>query len=709
MPANGKTSESRQAIGRYALKANEAFLVADGLGDITGDGDGLFRDDTRILSCFRLRLGTAAPSLLSSGVSRDNVFFRANLTNRPLPELGGRVTPEGVIHIERSRFLWESRLHECLTLTNYGDNPVPAPLRFQFAADFADIFEVRGHRRAHRGRMLEPHVGDDAVTLGYEGLDGVARACVVAFSLRPDRLDRDAADFTLTLEPHGQLRLYVEIGPDRPGTPGSQRFRSAAARARIAMRRKRRRGATLQSPARPFRWWLDKSRADLALLTTEYPTGPYPFAGIPWFSTPFGRDGIITALQTLWLDPSLSRGVLRYLAQHQAHEVSTFQDAAPGKIMHETRQGEMSVLREMPFARYYGSVDATPLFVMLAGAYAQRTGDLGLIAELWPALVLAMDWIDGATDANPDGFLDYARESAIGLVNQGWKDSADSIFHADGTMAKPPIALVEVQGYVFAARRAMSWLAERRGERALGQHWRNRARELRTAVEQRFWMPERGFYALARDGTGQPCRVRASNAGQLLYSRLPSASRAALMIEHLSSAAFDDGWGVRTLARDEVRFNPMSYHNGSIWPHDTALCAAGMASYGYREAAARLLSELFAAALDFGTRLPELYCGFAHRTGEPPVGYPVACLPQAWSAGAVFMMLQACLGVSIDGLGGIVYIDRPELPSEVDRLIVRGLEVGDTSVDIAFDRVGDRVAAAPIGRPPRRVKILVRA
>ena len=363
----------------------------------------------------------------------------------------------------------------------------------------------------------------------------------------------------------------------------------------------------------------------------------------------------------------------------------------------------------MPFARYYGGVDTTPLFVMLAGAYARRTGDLALIDQLWPALDAAMAWIDGAADSNGDGFVDYARANAIGLVNQGWKDSTDSIFHEDGTMAKPPIALVEVQGYVYAARRAMSWLAERRGDLDRAQALRRSAKALRAAVEKRFWLPELGFYAIAIDGTGHPCRVRASNPGHLLYTGLPSPQRASRVVEQLLSAAFNNGWGLRTLAADQARFNPMSYHNGSVWPHDTAICAAGIAAYGHRHAAASLLSESFDASIHFGMRLPELYCGFVRRTGEPPVGYPVACLPQAWSSGAAFMMLQACLGITIDGVAGVVRIDRPELPREMEYLSLRELAIGGTRVSVAFQRVGDRVMAAPIGVVPATVEIIVRA
>jgi len=695
-------------IGLFALKHNEEFLVADALGDISGNGDGLFRRDTRVLSRFRLNIGPDPPSLLSSGVSADNVFFRANVTNRPLPELGGRVTPRGVIHIERSRFLWDCRMHERLTLTNYGGQNVAVPLRFEFEADFADIFEVRGHGRPRRGSTHPAQFDANGVALSYEGLDGVLRHCIITFSQRPDRLTADTAEFALELPPHARLALYVDVGPDRQGAPDRESFRTAAAHARVAMRCKRRSGASVHCPSRPFRVWVDKSRSDLALLTTELPTGPYPYAGIPWFSAPFGRDGIITALQLLWLDPSLARGVLAFLADHQAKDTVPFQDATPGKIMHETRNGEMAAQKEVPFARYYGGVDTTPLFVMLAGAYAERTDDMQFIDRLWPALERAMTWIDGAGDSNRDGFVDYAAARATGLLNQGWKDSADSVFHADGRPAESPIALVEVQGYVYAARKAMALLAKRRGDAEAAARVRAQAAALRDAVEKAFWLADLNFYALALDGRGDPCRVRASNAGQLLYTGLPEPGRARRVAEQIMSASFNDGWGIRTLAQGEPRFNPMSYHNGSVWPHDTAMCAAGIAHYGNRRAAAEVLSQLFAAALHFDTRLPELYCGFRRSPGEPPVGYPVACLPQAWSSGAVFMLLQACLGIDIDAAKRTVHIDRPELPTEIDRLSIHDLALQDTRISLLFERVAGRVTATPLGATDS-IEVLIRA
>jgi glycogen debranching enzyme len=368
----------------------------------------------------------------------------------------------------------------------------------------------------------------------------------------------------------------------------------------------------------------------------------------------------------------------------------------------------MAAQKEVPFARYYGGVDTTPLFVMLAGAYAARTNDMPFIERLWPALERAMTWIDGYGDSNRDGFVDYAAARATGLVNQGWKDSGDSVFHADGELAQSPIALVEVQGYVYAARRAMAELAGRRGDAHNAERLHHRADALRSAVESAFWLPDLNFYALALDGHGKPCRVRASNAGQLLYTRLPAPARATSVAEQLMSASFNDGWGIRTVAQGEARFNPMSYHNGSVWPHDTAMCAAGIAHYGNRRAAADLLSQLFAAALHFDTRLPELYCGFRRRPGEPPVGYPVACLPQAWSSGAVFMLLQACLGIDIDAAKHAVRIDRPELPAEIERLAIHDLELQDARITLVFERVSGRVTATPVGATDS-IEILIRA
>ncbi len=473
------------------------------------------------------------------------------------------------------------------------------------------------------------------------------------------------------------------------------------------MRRRRRRGARLKTSGRIFNECIDKSGADLALLTSDLDTGPYPYAGIPWFSTPFGRDAIITALQTLWLDPGLARGVLEFLAAHQAQEVSAFRDSAPGKIMHETRKGEMTARNELPFGQYYGGVDTTPLFVMLAGAYGERTGDLDFVRKLWPALRAAMAWMDGPGDSNGDGFLDYARAESTGLANQAWKDSEDSIFHADGSFPVGPVAVLEVQGYSFAARIAMAALARRLGDPVEAEHWDSNAEALRAAVEARFWMPECRFYGIALDGKGELCRVRASNVGHLLYCGLPEPERALSVAEQLLTPAFNSGWGMRTLAEGEARYNPMSYHNGSVWPHDSGLAAAGVARYGRRDATVRLLNQTFETAVHFGMRLPELFCGFARLPGEAPIAYPVACLPQAWAAGSVFMMLQACLGIRIDGWRGEIHVHNPALPDGIDHLRITELKVGDSTTDLLFHRVGSGVVVFPERQsPPSSVPVL---
>jgi len=681
-----------------ALKAGDCFLVADGWGDLGRGAEGLFDNDTRILSRFVLRVGQARPSRLSSGVSQDNVFFTCHATNRPLPPMGGKSAPAGVLHLERRRFLWERRMFERIRISNHGVEDVLLPMSFDYGADFADIFEVRGTLRSRKGEIAPPTTDGRRVTFSYMGLDGVERRSCIAFSEPPARMTGSRSEFMFSLPRGRTMDLYVECGADRCDPPSPERWRLHAVQARLAMRAKRRRGASLRGPRSPrFNDWLDQSRADVALLTTELPTGPYPYAGTPWFSTPFGRDGIITAWQMLWLDPSLAKGVLTYLAMRQATERSAFADAAPGKIMHETRRGEMAALGEVPFGLYYGGVDTTCLFVALAGAYARRTGDLDTIRRLWPNLIAAVGWMKDYGDIQGNGLIAYQRAAETGLSNQGWKDSEDSIFHSDGRFPKGPVALLEVQGYAWSAWRAMAELGEALDD-PNAPEWAATAEATRALVEDRFWLEDEQFYAVALDGDGAPCRAIASNAGHLLFTGLPSPERAAAVSRRMLSAEFRSGWGIRTLATGQPRFNPMSYHDGSVWPHDTAMAAAGMARYGERQAVAMLLGEIYAAATHFQLRLPELFCGFERLPGEPPIAYPVACLPQAWAAGSVFMMMQAALGISVDAASGVVEVDNPTLPAGIEHLTLSNLQVGEAVVDLAFDRMDGHTVVVPRNR-----------
>ena len=698
--------DRRGLLPRYTLKDANTFLLADALGDIQGSDDGLFTNDTRVLSRLELAIAGRRPSLLGAAINQDNTVFTAHLTNRPLAALGALALPQGVIHIERSRFLWGSRLYERLTLTNFSEHDAEVPLKLVFAADFADIFEVQGHVRQERGVHLPALVTERAVQLSYRGRDDVVRTTDIAFSLAPASISPHDAEFRIELRRGASAQMYMEIGAEDDSAPSPERFSIAAAELSASMQGRLRQGAWISTPGRLFNQWIDKSRSDLALLTTALPTGPYPYAGIPWFATQFGRDAIITSLQTLWINPQLAAGVLSFLASTQAEEDSAVRDAQPGKIMHETRRGEMAALGEVPFGCYYGGVDTTPLFVMLAGAYEVRTGDRALVDRIWTRLLAATDWIERRLDGSPTGFLDYARGEQSGLVNQAWKDSHDSMFHADGRFPRGPLAVVEVQGYAYAALEAMSELAATRGDQVRSDRLMQRSQRLRAAIEERFWVPEMNYYAIALDGNGEPCKVYGSNAGHLLFCGVPSEERAAAVAAQLLSSRFSSGWGIRTLAEGEPRYNPMSYHNGSIWPHDTSVCAAGISRYGGRAEVVRIVSDIFETANRSGMRLPELYCGFPRIPGQGPAPYPVACLPQAWSAGTVFLLLQASLGIRIDGRRNEVHIRRPMLPSDVESLSIRDVPFDHAGIDLEFRRIGAEVVVVPAKHVDSGVRVL---
>ncbi|HZO23728.1 MAG TPA: amylo-alpha-1,6-glucosidase [Steroidobacteraceae bacterium] len=709
MKSADETVEPQGLLPRFTLRDADTFLLADALGDIQGGRhDGLFTSDTRFLSRFELQVGERRPSLLGAALSQDSTLFTAHLTNLPLPALGEGSVPKGVIHVERSRTLSRSRVFERLRLKNFSERAAQVPIGFTLSADFADIFEVQGATRKERGVLLPTRRTANQLALGYRGLDDRERWTYISFSPKPAEWSPEGAKFVFALQPAAAVELFVEIGSEEQAAPSAERFKQACEASEKRMQERAGIAAHISTSFRLFSQWTQKSRFDLALLTTDLATGPYPYAGVPWFATQFGRDAIITALQNLWAEPRLAEGVLRFLASTQAHDTSAYRDSEPGKILHEMRRGEMAALKEVPFAQYYGAVDTTPLFVMLAGAYERQTGDRRIVDEIWSNLKKATAWIERKLAEHDSGFLYYARGERSGLVNQGWKDSQDSIFHEDGSFPTGAVAVVEVQGYAYSALAAMATLARARGEDKQAAHWSERAETLRAAIEQTYWMPEHGFYAIALDaGTDSVCRVAASNAGHLLYCGVPEPERGRSVCAQLLSPRFSTGWGIRTLADDQPRFNPMSYHNGSVWPHDTAIAAAGIARYGGGAEVAALIRDLFEAANHFGMRLPELYCGFRRADAEGPTPYPVACLPQAWAAGSVFMLLQACLGIDIDGGRRTVNITRPQLPVGIESFCIAGLPVAQSRIDLEFQRMGHEVAVVPSGHLDSSIRVLV--
>ncbi|MFP3547410.1 amylo-alpha-1,6-glucosidase [Rhizobium sp. SIMBA_035] len=701
IPATASLQERRPRT----LKHGDTFAVFDHNGDaLSGPGspEGLFYRDTRYLSHLSLAIDGKRPMLLSSTLRDDNATLTCDLTNPDLFDNKGKLTlAHDLVHLRRTRFLWDTRCYERLTVKNYDERPQQVRIEIAFAADFADLFEVRGTVRARKGRFLPAVIKKDNIVLSYLGLDERTRATHLSFDPAPDRLTSDVAAYDLCLAPHETRSLFIEIGCDQAEArePNHLSFFIALRDARRALRSSSSRAASIVTSNEIFNEVARRSVSDLYMLMTDTPEGPYPYAGIPWFSTVFGRDALITALETLWLDPQIARGVLRHLAANQATEVNPAADAEPGKILHEVRYGEMAELGEVPFRRYYGSIDSTPLFVMLAGEYLERTGDIGTVETILPNIEAALTWIDEHGDRDGDGFVEYGRLTEEGLINQAWKDSHDSVFHADGTLARGPIAIAEVQAYVYGAWQAAADIFRRLGRPERAAKFLARAEGLRRAFDTSFFDEELGTYVLALDGNKRPCRVRSSNAGHALFTGIAYPERVPVIARTLVAASSFCGWGIRTIASTEARYNPMSYHNGSIWPHDNAMIASGLARYGYRAEAARIFEGLFAASTYIDLRrLPELFCGMSRQRAQGPTFYPVACAPQAWAAAAPISLLQSCLGLDFDPNGRQISFGEPTLPSFLEDVTLRNLRLPNCSVDVVLRRSGRQVVVDVIDR-----------
>ncbi len=709
------------------LKHGNRFLLTDSFGDIHSDSRGLgwYCGDTRLLSCSVLRVGGDRPVLLQTSVG-GNYRGSIQMTNpsadrnpdakvHPDEELVGRT-----IGIGRERLIGADGAEERVRIVNHASMPTTIPVDLELGADGADIFEVRGYPRPGRGRLLPVAVTDRLVTFRYDGVDGVQRLTHIAFdepALAVEGLPDAPADggsesgasvrlrWALKLAPGQEREVCWTIWsseravPDKPQDEPTRRAdlavlfppvpRVSADDGAAAYHAWERGTTSVVSDHELFNLVLKRSVSDLRLLVNEGP-GPderYVAAGVPWFTTLFGRDSLITALQALAFRPQLAVETLTVLAAHQATEDDPWRDAEPGKILHEVRDGEMARAGELPHTPYYGSIDSTPLWLILLGATFDWTGDRAMVDRLWPNALAALEWIDRYGDRDGDGFVEYLRRSERGLLNQGWKDSGDAIRDRNGREAVAPIALAEVQGYVFDAKVRMARLARMRGDDELGARLDAEAKTLAARFDAAFWVEDQRFYAMALDGEKRQCDAIASNPGQCLWSGLVAPERARDVIDRLLRPSMFSGWGIRTYASDQPGYNPIGYHTGTVWPHDTSLIAAGLKRYGYDDASNRLAGQVLEAAQRFDDyRLPELFCGYDRDEANIPVPYPVACSPQAWAAGSSFLFLETMLGLRAHADRNELELWHPHLPDWMAKVTLTDLRIGEASVDLLFHR-----------------------
>jgi glycogen debranching enzyme len=659
------------------LLNGDTFAIFDRSGDIQPVGfgqQGIFHNETRHLSRLEMRFCGLRPLLLSSTIREDNVLFGVDLTNPDLRLASGASLPRGTVHIYRTKFLTDLICYDQITLNNYGEWPLDVEVSFAFEADFADIFEVRGEKRAQRGEKLPEELARSSVTLGYKGLDHIRRSTLVECSMSSSTTHAGGIAVPIHLEPRAEATFTLNVACEVEGNNGHVHIANFG-EALQGMDEKRSDSplaeVDIHTSNEQFNDWIRRSRADLAMMVTSTPHGLYPYAGVP----------------------SIAKGVLTYLAATQATSHDAQRDADPGKILHEMRKGEMARLGEVPFSRYYGTVDATPLFILLAAAYHERTADTEFLREIWPNIMAAIEWIDRYGDLDGDGFVEYARQTDRGLVQQGWKDSNDSVFYSDGKLAEGAIALCEVQSYVYAAKQGIAAVAKELGHADLAEQLETQAGQLRAKFHSMFWSDELSMFALALDGEKRQCGVRSSNAGQCLFSGIATDAQYRSVSDALLSPALYSGWGVRTLVPGERRYNPMSYHNGSVWPHDNAMIALGALRRPDKDLALRIMSGLLDLSAEVTLdRLPELICGFGRRPGKGPTLYPVACSPQAWAAGSVFMVLQACLGLEIRARESRVYLHHSALPEQLQHVNIRNLKIGNACVDLSFERYAETVS-----------------
>lgn len=678
---------------KLVIKEGELFLYTDIDGNIAREdtsGLGLYYQDTRFLSTFNMSLFDTTPVLLSSTADR-GFMSQIELTNTDYLCEDGTVVPQETINIRRIRVINE-KLFELIRVKNYNHFPVDVSIEFDFDSDFADMFEVRGTRRTRYGTRLAPKVGEDSILLAYHGLDAILRKTRINFETVPDSITGTTARFNFKLKPRERrvIKYNVEAILPTSGEPRVPDFNRAIGAVRKSYEAWFDESSRIDTDNELFTQVLRSGQRDIRMLLTDTDMGYFLSAGVPWFVTPFGRDTIITCLQVMMLDIRPAVETAQVFTHLQGKVIDPWRDEEPGKIFHEIRRGELANIKAIPHTPYFGSVDSTALFLILVSDILKWTGDLEVAAAMLDHIESALGWIDDHGDVDGDGFVEYITRSSRGLVNQGWKDSGNSIIHTDGRLAEPPIALAEVQAYNYYAKRRMAELFAALGDRERAEELNDQAALLKQRFNEIFWMPHENYFALALDRDKKPVKTVTSNPGHGLWAGIIDEEKAPRVAERLLQPDMFSGWGLRTMSKSSINYNPMSYHNGSVWPHDNAIIIRGLKKYGFNREAEKVATGLFEAALHYDYyRLPELFCGFTKRSISRPVNYPVACSPQAWAAGSIFMVLQALLGIEADAPTSTLYINNPSLPEWLGEVDINRMRVGPSTISLKFRREGD--------------------
>ena len=666
--------------GSLRAKSSSLFAVSAANGDIdnrVSNAHGIYFHDTRFLERWTLRLDGQPLSALLSSVEGSRVV--CELTNQDIQLRSGDMLHQHRIGVRRELRLGAEAV-ETVEVSNFDLMPLMVTLDLEFAASFANMFVIRGERQGKRGKVHPPRWQGQSLRFEYEGADGHRRTTLLKFSPPPTSHEDGVVSYSLALKRNHRASIKITASFREEGTGDLERTPQQSSAEPLN-------GIAVVTDNALFDRTLQQSFDDLRMLVTREHGDVFFAAGVPWFVALFGRDSLVTSLQTLAFDPSIAANTLDLLAKYQGSKEDDYRDEQPGKIMHELRLGEMPNLGEVPQTPYYGSVDATPLFVILMAEYVRWTGDLALWRRLRPNVERALSWIDQYGDSDGDGFTDYQTRSNKGGRNQGWKDSANGIVNKDGSLADPPIALVEVQGYVYRAKLDAAWLLRCDGDHHLAVELEKQAQALQRRFREVYWMRERRFLALGRQQDGRLIESINSNPGQALWSGIVSSAHARAVASRLMGDGMFSGWGIRTLAETEAAYNPIDYQVGSVWPHDNSMIAAGFKRYGRDHEALRVFTAMFDAATRFPDfRLPEVFAGFSRDLYPVPVQYPVACSPQAWAAGTLPYLLVSVLGLSADATKGVLEVNRPHLPEWLGEVTLSGLSVGETRLSLSFRR-----------------------